>query len=715
MTVAPNPSPTNIANAISTGSALPEVSLAEPLIESRLGIYAGLFYALRAKHQPTAMHGLRVALGCSKWATWRKLSDSDRAMLEVAALLHDVGKIGVPDRVLQKPTHLNGQEQLMMEMQSKTATEILLGAGANQELLGIVSHAREDFITAGERQSTSAKMLAIVDAFDSMTTEQVFRKALSRDRAVDELFQYAGTQFDPDMVHDFANVIGQPRPELEVQVAKGWLYQLAPHSTPGFGDSACPTACSAIQQVVDTVFHHRLLETLPDAAVYLDAEGQILCWNRAAERLTGRGSSTLAHRHWTAELMGLHDEAGHPLATDECPRQTTQNTGTQYNARLQVKHTSGRMVKVNFAGIPVITGKNQVSGVIMLVRDASAQIHLEERVQSLYAIAAQDNLTKVANRAELDRRLPAFLQVHTMAAQPGSLIICDIDHFKRINDTYGHQAGDEALVTFARVLRECSREGDLVARYGGEEFVLLCAACDNPAATARAEEIRRTIERTPVPSLEGNTMTASFGVTEHQPGDCATTIIARADRALLTAKSTGRNRVVQLGAGQDPDAPHKGGGEQFEPAKASWLSWFTGRQEVTLLETERLASVPHSVAIQKLEGFISDHRAEILKSEPFKVTLRIEPNRNDGARRSGERLTVMIMEVTVKPVDYRNPRTNAYQSKTKLDILIRTASARDRRESALMGQANQLLNSFNSYLVTQIITDEIRAAIAEPR
>lgn len=717
MTVAFTHNPTVIA---STSSAVPVVNLTERLLESRLGIYAGLFYALRAKHQPTAVHGLRVALACSKWANWRKMSDGDRAMLEVAALLHDIGKIGVPDRVLQKPTHLNGQEQLMMEMQSQTATEILRGSGANQELLEIVSHARDGFITAGERQSASAKMLAIVDAFDSMITEQVFRKALSRERAIDELFQYAGTQFDPDMVHDFANVIGQPRPELEAQVAKSWLYQFVPYSTPGFCDSARPTPCSAIQQVVDTVFHHRLLETLPDAAVYLDAEGQILCWNRAAERLTGRQASTLAHRQWTAELMGLHDEAGHPIEIDKCPRHTTQGTGTQYDARLQIKHTDGRMVKVNFAGIPVITGKNQVSGVIMLVRDASAQVHLEERVQSLHVIAAQDNLTKVANRAELDRRLPAFLQVHTMAAQAGSLIICDIDHFKRINDTYGHQAGDEALVIFARVLRECSRDGDLVARYGGEEFVLLCATCDNPAATARAEEIRRAVECTPIPSLRGNTMTASFGVTELQSGDSAATIIARADRALLTAKSTGRNRVVQLGAGQDPDALPKGAEEQFEPAKASWLSWLTGRQQVTLLKTERLASVPHSLAIQKLEGFISDHRAEILKTEPFKVILRIEPHRiephrNDGARRSCDRQTSMIMEVTVKPIDYRNPRTNAYQSKTKLDILIRTASARDRRESALMGQANQLLNSFNSYLVTQIITDEIRTAIVEHR
>ena len=716
MSAISNPNPSVFA---STGNGAAVLNLAEPqaepLIQLRLGSYAGLYYALRAKHPPTAAHGLRVALGCSRWAYWRKLADTDRALLEVAALLHDVGKIGVPDRVLQKPAHLDGQEQLIMEHQCRTALDILRGAGASAELLDIVSFARTGFITDSERQPEAAKMLSIIDAFDSMTTEQVFRKALSRERAVDELFQYAGTQFDPDLVHDFSNMIAQPRTDLEEQVTQGWLYQLDPHATPGFNEPHNSSSCGAVQQIIDTVFHRRLLETLPDAAVYLDTDGQILHWNRAAERLTGRQGAPLLHRQWNPELMGLHDEAGNLLTADMCPRMSTQRSGTQYNARLQIKHTDGRMVKVHFSGISVVTGKNQTAGVILLVRDASAQAHLEERVHSLHVIAARDDLTQVANRAELDRRLPAFLQVHTMAAQPGSLIICDIDHFKRINDTYGHQAGDEALVTFASVLRECSREGDLVARYGGEEFVLLCAACDNPCATARAEEIRRIVERTPVPSLGGDTMTASFGVTEHQAGDSAATIIARADRALLTAKNTGRNRVVQLGAGQAPDEPRESTDELCTVPNAGWLDWFVGRQQITLLESERLAPVPHSVAIQKLEGFISDHHAEILKTEAHQVTLRIEPHRTDGARRRGERQTAMLMEVTIKPVDYRNPRTNAYQSKTKLDIVIRSINARDRRTDALMGQANQLLFSFNSYLGTQAITDEIRGAIAERR
>ncbi len=693
----------------------PESLFSESLITARLGVYAGLFYALRAKHPPTAAHGLRVALGCSKWAVWRKFSEADRAVLEVAALLHDVGKIGVPDRVLQKPSPLDSQEQLLMEMQSATAAEVLGGAGATQELIDIVRRARDGFATDGKRQADAAKMLAVIDAFDSMTTEQVFRKALSRERAVDELFQYSGSQFDPELVQDFAVMIDQPRPELEAQVAKGWLEQFATQSTPGFGGSILPASSNSLQHVIDSVFHHRLLETLPDGAVYLDADGQILLWNRSAERMTGHQASTLTYRQWNTELMGLLDETGCPLDPQSCPFQAALRCGTPYSARLQLKHRGGRIIKVNLTGIPVVNGACHVTGVILLARDASEQVHLEERVQSLHVIAAQDTLTKVANRAELDRRLPAFLQVHTMAAQSGSLIICDIDHFKRINDTFGHQAGDEALVTFASVLRECSREGDLVARYGGEEFVVLCAACDNPAATARAEEIRRAVERTPVPALNGSTMTASFGVTENQAGDTAATMIARADRALLTAKSTGRNRVVQLGAGQDPDAATTPCQPLNAASKASWLQWFGGRQQVTILETERLASVPHAVAIQKLEGFISDHGAEILKTEPFRVTLRIDPQRTESSRRKGERHTVMIMEVTIKPVDYRNPRTNAYQSKTKLEIAIRSFNPRDRRGTVLLGQANQLLFSFNSYLVTQVITEEMRSAIAEHR
>ncbi len=158
----------------------------DALVKSRLGVYSGLFYALRAKHPPTAAHSLRVAMGCSKWACSRGMPEADRDMLEVSALLHDLGKIGVPDNVLQKPSQLEGHEQLMMEMSCSMATEMLRGAGAGDEVIRIVEQARIAFQDQ-QHQLPSAHMMAIVDAFDSMTTEQVFRRAMSRERAIEEL------------------------------------------------------------------------------------------------------------------------------------------------------------------------------------------------------------------------------------------------------------------------------------------------------------------------------------------------------------------------------------------------------------------------------------------------------------------------------------------------------------------------------------------------
>ena len=211
-------------------------SIETQLVKSRLGAFAGLFFALRAKHPPSADHSLRVAIGCSKWADFRRLEEGSRLTLEVAALLHDIGKIGIPDAVLQKPERLNAQEQTVMEMHGRVAIELLRGAGATEEMLRIVStsHASDLVATSPETEvqdheqsNLAAQMLRIVDAFDSMTTEQTYRAAASRERAIEELFANSGTQFQPDLIREFVELISQPRPELEQQMAqsstKGWM------------------------------------------------------------------------------------------------------------------------------------------------------------------------------------------------------------------------------------------------------------------------------------------------------------------------------------------------------------------------------------------------------------------------------------------------------------------------------------------------------------
>ncbi len=696
-------------------------SLEDRMIKSRLGVYSALFLALRVKHPPTAAHCLRVALGCSKWAAVQDMDEEERSLLEVAALLHDIGKLGVPDRVLQKSDTLVGNEQTLLSLHSELAVELLSGAAASPALLTIIRSYRTRFESScfttepiAAHQSKvprAARMIAIVDAFDAMITEQPFRKAMSRETAIAELFNQAGSQFDPALVKQFSLLINQPNSALEIAVGKRWLHELTQQGTPGFGEDSEPVASGAMQNIIDTLYHRRLLETMTDAIVYVDSEGLVVSWNHAAEKLTGRSAGAMLYQHLSAKTIGLKDAVGKPLSDDDCPlRQALQSqvAGT-FNLRLQ--EGDKPEIQVALHTLPVLGKYREVCGAIYIIRDASVQALLEERVQSLQEIATTDPLTNISNRAELNNHLPDFVTNHISLDQPGSLIICDIDHFKRINDTYGHQAGDEALILFAKVLKQLARDGDLVARYGGEEFVLLCAKCDNTSATNRAEEIRRVVASTPIPSLRNNCMTASFGVTEIQNGDNDETLLARADRALLLAKDTGRNRVVQLGAGLQPQE------ESSTQTKSSWFSWLRAAEiKDSLIEKQYLTAVPKEIAVEKLSGFVSDHKADVLHVDGERVAICFKARSMASARRSCDRPTDLLMDVLIEQVEVRlTGRIKGLSVQTRFKIKIQAAKARDRRLASSLNQANQLLSSFKAYLLAQDITDELRAQIIEPR
>src|SRR4051812_48869011 len=203
------------------------------LVEARLGMASGLHAALRAKHAPTASHSLRVALGCSSWATIMQLDEETRDLLEVAALLHDVGKIGVPDQVLLKPGRLSPEEIAAMSRHAALTTEVLASCGCPQPLIEVVHYSRAWFNSNGRPQDRqgdelplSSRMLSIVDAFDSMTTDQLYRPAKSRERALAELFEFAGSQFDPELVRQFQSIFSQDQTLLTEKLARRWLHRL---------------------------------------------------------------------------------------------------------------------------------------------------------------------------------------------------------------------------------------------------------------------------------------------------------------------------------------------------------------------------------------------------------------------------------------------------------------------------------------------------------
>lgn len=160
-------------------------------------------------------------------------------------------------------------------------------------------------------------------------------------------------------------------------------------------------------------------------------------------------------------------------------------------------------------------------------------------------MATVDPLTGAANRQVFDLIFERLAKTAQRRAEPLALISIDLDRFKSINDTYGHQGGDAAIRQFADTVRRCIRESDTLCRWGGDEFVVLLAGCGLDAAANLAEAIRETVAREPVRyGREVIGLTISLGVAEHRAGESLDALMTRADAALYDSKSQGRNRLM---------------------------------------------------------------------------------------------------------------------------------------------------------------------------
>jgi diguanylate cyclase (GGDEF)-like protein/PAS domain S-box-containing protein/putative nucleotidyltransferase with HDIG domain len=678
-----------------------ELRLENKLVQVKLGVASSLFAALRSKHAPTAHHSLRVSLGCSAWAAMLGVPEHQRDELEVAALLHDIGKIGVPDEILLKPARLNPEQFLVVERHRKVGVEILRSCSASREILRIVQYAgawfdgsREGYDLRSEQLPLGARMVAVVDAFDAMTSDQVYRRAMSRERALAELFEFAGTQFDPRLVQEFCSYISADQMKLQSVVARRWLKQLAPDAGNNHWQLQAAPATPA-GAPLEGLFHRKLLESMQDAVVFVDSTLRIVLWNRSAERLTGIAAASVEHKHWSPSLVGLRDERNQLVTDAECPVILAIRSGVQTLRRLSVAGRNGQPLEVDAHLVPVY-GKNGVAhGAALLMHDASSQVTLEQRVQSLHERATRDALTQVANRAEFDRLHLSCVESHLERRLPCSLIICDIDHFKRINDTYGHQAGDEVLIAFAAMLRRHCRSGDLVARYGGEEFVLLCPDCDNATATRRAEEIRIELADFSMMAIGGKCITSSFGVTELQSGDSPDTMLRRADRALYQAKENGRNMVVQLGSGIEGEAP--------APKATGFWAWLRGGPAPEqILKRTLSTSVPFKVVVEKMRGFVADHHAHIDTLTEDHLILKIDGASSPVMRRTSDRSVPFLIELRFNESQLLTPgRGSGKIVRTLIQVIISPQRSRDRRRRDVVERAQRLLASLKSYLVAQ--------------
>jgi len=176
---------------------------------------------------------------------------------------------------------------------------------------------------------------------------------------------------------------------------------------------------------------------------------------------------------------------------------------------------------------------------LCIIHDITEQKRLE---QELEHAALRDSLTGLLNRRQFYSLTDKTTAAQLPLQQEFSLLLVDTDHFKNINDLFGHLKGDEVLIALSRTLEACSRENDMVFRWGGKEFVILLPHTSLDTALQIAESIRAAVARITIPGLPR--FTVSIGVARHNPGETIDELFKRVDDALYRAKNDGRNKVL---------------------------------------------------------------------------------------------------------------------------------------------------------------------------
>ncbi|MGF1642242.1 MAG: diguanylate cyclase [Thiotrichales bacterium] len=299
------------------------------------------------------------------------------------------------------------------------------------------------------------------------------------------------------------------------------------------------------------------LDTLTEGVMIIDSTQRILLVNAAFRRLDPAAARVvigqkIAALHW---LMASVQTIENTL-----PWRIVLN-GEDARAPEAIDLPGGPdgVRRVMISAAPVRDGQAKLRGCLVIFRDVTelerttaklrqALIQIEAQNSELQRLANHDQLTNLLNRRAFFERGTAAVKEALKTRQPLTCIMCDIDHFKSINDTHGHPVGDEAIKVVAKLLLGSVRPNDIVARYGGEEFCILLLGIPSALGTQVGERIRSQIETQAglgVRSVQGLRITSSFGLTTLELGAAnLEDLIGQADEALYQSKKGGRNRVT---------------------------------------------------------------------------------------------------------------------------------------------------------------------------
>ena len=292
----------------------------------------------------------------------------------------------------------------------------------------------------------------------------------------------------------------------------------------------------------------------PIGMALTDETGRVVRVNDALCRLSGYSAEKLAGRRFDSLLDETELPAGRE-ALDEL----LGGGPADYKAETQLTHACGDPLWVAMQATMLRNRSEEPPRCLIQVQDITYRRHYEENLQYL---ATHDPLTGLLNRASFAGQLDAHADLVHRYGTDGALLLLDLDHFKYINDTLGHHAGDQLIARVASVLSGRVRASDTLARLGGDEFAVLLPRADAATARAVADDLLEALraERINIPRMRDRTITASIGVAMFEAGDESTgeDILVSADLAMYDAKEAGRNQAAVCGAGEYAQARMRG-------------------------------------------------------------------------------------------------------------------------------------------------------------
>ena len=293
-------------------------------------------------------------------------------------------------------------------------------------------------------------------------------------------------------------------------------------------------------------FYKELLDHMTDGVYFVDRERRILYWNDGAARLTGYTSEELVGRRCNDDTLCHVDPAGRPLCKEGCPLSASIEDGGMHQDNVFLRHKQGRRVPVNVRVQPIRAEDGSVIGAVEIFSDDTARHEARRKTEAMERLAFLDQLTQLPNRRYLEMSLQTAWSEFEVHHDPFGVLLIDLDHFKQINDVFGHVGGDRALQEAAKTLTGSLRPTDIVGRWGGDEFLAIVRNVDGPALKELANRCVCMVAQTVIPSSDGKpiSLSISVGGALAQPGKSAEQLILRADERMYRSKADGRDRAT---------------------------------------------------------------------------------------------------------------------------------------------------------------------------